>query len=298
MERDKLWWAIVGLSAAMLFVVACMVVTLEPSRGAWQKVAQESALAPKKEESGPVTSEQRENDLSFDKMLNNAKETYFSMFSKEDADRNQVKAYAREQAIRAQSLARTKDQRFRSLFLLSVLADAEERKDVLPANGQKLMEMADDDSQKGRAQYILAEGHKENQRNQEAVEAYKRAAKYLLGDGISSKTDRVFGVWQLGRAADVVEMRLKEPERAEKMYEDALKQLDEERTIPELDGPIREAILLNMTSLYKSEGEDSEKNKALAQRQQDVMQQMKKTHPERTSAYIAEQWERIKLNKI
>ena len=33
-------------------------------------------------------------------------------------------------------------------------------------------------------------------------------------------------------------------------------------------------------------------------RQQDVMMAIKKFHPDRTSAYISEQWERIKLNKI
>ena len=298
MKPDKLWLVIIGLSAVMLFVVVATVVSLEPSRGVWQGVVRESAAPEKQPQNEARAAEQQDGNMSFEKMLGSAKETYFSIYSKEDADRNQLKAYAREQAIRAESLARTKDQRFRALFLLSVLADGEERKELLPANGQKLMELAANDAQKGRAQYILAEGHKENQRNQEAVTAYELAAKYLLGDDVRSKTDRVFGVWQLGRAADVVLLRLKEQERAEKMYEDALQKLDEEKTIPELDGPIREAILLNMTSLYRRDGEETEQSKALSQRQQDVMQQMKKMHPERTSAYIAEQWERIKLNRI
>ena len=298
MRPDKLGWAIIGLSAAMLFIVAGMVVTLEPSRGAWQEIARQDPSGERQQETEPRTPEQQDSDISFEKMLGNAKETYFSMYSKENADRNRLRAYAKEQAIRAQSLARTKDQRFRALFLLSVLADAEERRAILSANGQKLMELAKDDTQRGRAQYILAEGHKENQRNREAMAAYEQSAQYLLGAGVQSKTDRVFGVWQLGHAADIALLRLKEQKRAETMYEDALRRLDEERTIPELDGPIREAILLNMTSLYRGEGEETEQSKALDQKQQDVMQQMKKMHPERTSAYIAEQWERIRLNKI
>ena len=82
------------------------------------------------------------------------------------------------------------------------------------------------------------------------------------------------------------------------MYREALKRLDTEQASPGLDGPIREAILLNMTSLYVKDGEPLPGYEELHQKQQDVMMAIKKYHPDRTRAYIAEQWERIKLNKI
>ncbi len=298
MLSNKLVWVTFVLTAVAMFIVGSMVTTLEPTREAWQNMIRDYA-APSEEtrrssDPGPVDG----GDIGFEKMLNSAKETYFSIHRKEDADRKQIQAYAREQAIRAQSLANTKEQRFRVLFLLSVLTDAEDRKSALPANGKKLMELAETSAQKGRAQYIVAEGHKENQRNREAMEAYRKSAEYLTNSEVRSKTDRVFGIWQLGHAADVMQLRLKEPEQAKVMYTNAIRRLDQENTILELDGPIREAILLNMAALYDEEGDTSAEYTELTRRQQEVMQQMKKVHPERTGAYIAEQWERIKLNKI
>ena len=53
-----------------------------------------------------------------------------------------------------------------------------------------------------------------------------------------------------------------------------------------------------MTSMYVKDGEPLPGYEELHQRQQEVMMAIKKFHPERTSAYISEQWERIKLNKI
>lgn len=297
MKPDRrIWWVIIGLFAAMVAIVVGMMVTLEPSRGTIP--IREETPGPKKEDRSPQIAGNRENDLNFEKMLDSAKETYFSVSRKDDSEKQQTKAYAREQAARAQSLARTKDQQFRVLFLTSVLAEEEERAQRLPENGQKLLELAEGDVQKGRAYFIIAEGCKATQKNQEALAAYQKSAAYLLGDKVTSKTDRVFGVWQLGHAADVVQSRLKEKERAETMYKEALRKLDGEQASPGLDGPIREAILLNMTSLYVKDGEPLPGYEELHQRQQDVMMAIKKFHPERTSAYISEQWERIKLNKI
>ena len=296
MKPDRIWWVVIGLFAVMVAIVVGMVATLEPSRGTLP--VREETPAPKKEDRSPQVADSRENDLSFEKMLDSAKETYFSVSRKDEGEKLQTRAYAREQAARAQSLARTKDQRFRVLFLTSVLAEEGERAQKLPENGQKLLELAESDAQKGRAYFIIAEGCKATQKNKEALAAYQKSAALLLGDKVTSKTDRVFGVWQLGHAADVVHSRLKEKERAEAMYKEALRRLDAEQSSPGLDGPIREAILLNMTSMYVKDGEPLPGYEELHQRQQEVMMAIKKFHPERTSAYISEQWERIKLNKI
>ena len=295
MKPDKIWWVVIGLFALMVAVVVGMMVTLEPTRGTLP-IRRENPV-PKREER-PWTADQRENDLSFEKMLDSAKETYFSVSRKEDGEKQQTKAYAREQAVRAQSLARTKDQQFRVLFLLSVLADEEERAQRLPADGQKLLELAEDDGQKGRAYFVIAEGCKAGEKNKEALEAYQKSASHLLGDEVTSKTDRVFGVWQLGHAAEIVQSRMKEPQRAETMYKEALRRLDGEQASPGLDGPIRVAILLGMTGLYTKNGEPTAGFEELNQKQQAAMMAIKKFHPDRTSAYISEQWERIKLNKI
>lgn len=296
MKPDRIWWVIIGLFAAMVVVVACMVAALEPSRGVLPN--RQETPAPKKEDRSPQIANERDNDLSFEKMLDSSKETYFSVPRKEEGEKKQTRAYAKEQAVRAQSLARTRDQRFRVLFLMSVLAEEEERAQRLPENGQKLLELAESDVQKGRAYFVIAEGCKAAEKNREALEAYQKSAEFLLGDKVTSKADRVFGVWQLGHAADVVQSRLKERGRAEAMYKEALRRLDTEQASPGLDGPIREAILLNMTSLYVKDGEPLPGYEELHQKQQDVMMAIKKYHPDRTSAYIAEQWERIKLNKI
>ena len=296
MKADRIWWVVIGLFAVMVAIVVGMVATLEPSRGTLP--VREETPAPKKEDRSPQVADSRENDLSFEKMLDSAKETYFSVSRKEEGEKQQTRAYAREQAARAQSLSRTKAQRFRILFLTSVLAEEGERAQKLPENGQKLLELAESDAQKGRAYFIIAEGCKATQKNKEALAAYQKSAALLLGDKVTSKTDRVFGVWQLGHAADVVHSRLKEKERAEAMYKEALRRLDAEQSSPGLDGPIREAILLNMTSMYGKDGEPLPGYEELHQRQQEVMMAIKKFHPERTSAYISEQWERIKLNKI
>ncbi len=296
MKADRIWWVVIGLFAVMVAIVVGMVATLEPSRGTLP--VREETPAPKKEDRSPQVADSRENDLSFEKMLDSAKETFFSVSRKDEGEKQQTRAYAREQAARAQSLARTKDQRFRVLFLTSVLAEEGERAQKLPENGKKLLELAESDAQKGRAYFIIAEGCKATQKNKEALAAYQKSAALLLGDKVTSKTDRVFGVWQLGHAADVVHSRLKEKERAEAMYKEALRRLDAEQSSPGLDGPIREAILLNMTSMYVKEGEPLPGYEELHQRQQEVMMAIKKFHPERTSAYISEQWERIKLNKI
>ena len=296
MKPDRIWWVVIGLFAVMVAIVVGMVATLEPSRGTLP--VREETPAPKKEDRSPQVADSRENDLSFEKMLDSAKETFFSVSRKDEGEKQQTRAYAREQAARAQSLARTKDQRFRVLFLTSVLAEEGERTQKLPENGQKLLELAESDAQKGRAYFIIAEGCKATQKNKEALAAYQKSAALLLGDKVTSKTDRVFGVWQLGHAADVVHSRLKEKERAEAMYKEALRRLGAEQSSPGLDGPIREAILLNMTSMYVKDGEPLPGYEELHQRQQEVMMAIKKFHPERTSAYISEQWERIKLNKI
>ena len=296
MKPDRIWWVVIGLFAVMVAIVVGMVATLEPSRGTLP--VREETPAPKKEDRSPQVADSRENDLSFEKMLDSAKETFFSVSRKDEGETQQTRAYARAQAARAQSLARTKDQRFRVLFLTSVLAEEGERAQKLPENGQKLLELAESDAQKGRAYFIIAEGCKATQKNKEALAAYQKSAALLLGDKVTSKTDRVFGVWQLGHAADVVHSRLKEKERAEAMYKEALRRLDAEQSSPGLDGPIREAILLNMTSMYVKDGEPLPGYEELHQRQQEVMMAIKKFHPERTSAYISEQWERIKLNKI
>ncbi len=296
MKKDRIWWVVIGLFVLMAAILIGVVITLEPSRGVVPDRQQETV--PSREDRLPRTADDRERDLSFEKMLDSAKETYFSVARKEDAEKQRTRSYAREQAVRAQSLARTKDQQFRVLFLMSVLADEEERVQRLTESGRKLLEWAESDAQKGRAFYIIAEGSKAGQKNREAVEAYQKSAEYLLGDKVTSKTDRVFGVWQLGHAADVVNNRLKEPERAEAMFKEALRRLDGEQASPGLDGPIREAILLSMTSLYMKNGEPTPGYEELHQKQQDVMMAMKRFRPERTSAYISEQWERIKLNKI
>ena len=296
MKPDRIWWVVIGLFAVMVAIVVGMVATLEPSRGTLP--VREETPAPKKEDRSPQVADSRENDLSFEKMLDSAKETFFSVSRKDEGEKQRTRAYAREQAARAHSLARTKDQRFRVLFLTSVLAEEGERAQKLPENGQKLLELAESDAQKGRAYFIIAEGCKATQKNKEALAAYQKSAALLLGDKVTSKTDRVFGVWQLGHAADVVHSRLKEKERAEAMYKEALRRLDAEQSSPGLDGPIREAILLNMTSMYVKDGEPLPGYEELHQRQQEVMMAIKKFHPERTSAYISEQWERIKLNKI
>ena len=296
MKPDRIWWVVIGLFAVMVAIVVDMVATMEPSRGTMP--VREETPAPKEEDRSPQVADSRENDLSFEKMLDSAKETFFSVSRKDEGEKQQTRAYAREQAARAQSLARTKDQRFRILFLTSVLAEEGERAQRLPENGQKLLELAESDAQKGRAYFIIAEGCKATQKNKEALAAYQKSAALLLGDKVTSKTDRVFGVWQLGHAADVVHSRLKEKERAEAMYKEALRRLDAEQSSPGLDGPIREAILLNMTSMYVKDGEPLPGYEELHQRQQEVMMAIKKFHPERTSAYISEQWERIKLNKI
>ena len=290
MKPDRIWWVVIGLFAVMVAIVVGMVATLEPSRGTLP--VREETPAPKKEDRSPQVADSRENDLSFEKMLDSAKETFFSVSRKDEGAKQQTRAYAREQAARAQSLARTKDQRFRVLFLTSVLAEEGERAQKLPENGQKLLELAESDAQKGRAYFIIAEGCKATQKNKEALAAYQKSAALLLGDKVTSKTDRVFGVWQLGHAADVVHSRLKEKERAEAMYKEALRRLDAEQSSPGLDGPIREAILLNMTSMYVKDGEPLPGYEELHQRQQEVMMAIKKFHPERTSAYISEQWER------
>ena len=219
MKPDRIWWVVIGLFAVMVAIVVGMVATLEPSRGTLP--VREETPAPKKEDRSPQVADSRENDLSFEKMLDSAKETYFSVSRKEEGEKQQTRAYAREQAARAQSLARTKDQRFRVLFLTSVLAEEGERAQRLPENGQKLLELAESDAQKGRAYFIIAEGCKATQKNKEALAAYQKSAALLLGDKVTSKTDRVFGVWQLGHAADVVHSRLKEKERAEAMYKEA-----------------------------------------------------------------------------
>lgn len=298
MKINALWASALGLSAAMAAVIASMVVTLEPSRAALQTRQQEHASAPGNAEGATRAAGGQENSLDFEGMLGSAKETYFSSCYKEDADKKQAKKYARELAAKAQRLARTEEQQFRALFLMSALADEAERRERLPANGEKLLALAQDDAQKGRAHYILAEGFRANQNNEDAIDAYEKSAEYLLDPATRSKTDRVFGVWQLCNAAEVVQVRLKDPGLAETMYAGALERLDEEQAPPNLDGPIREAILLRMTGLYLRGGEPTPGYEELNKKQQDVMLQMKRLHPDRTGAYIAEQWERIKLHKI
>ena len=130
MKPDRIWWVVIGLFAVMVAIVVGMVATLEPSRGTLP--VREETPAPKKEDRSPQVADSRENDLSFEKMLDSAKETYFSVSRKEEGEKQQTRAYAREQAARAQSLARTKDQRFRVLFLTSVLAEEGERAQKLP----------------------------------------------------------------------------------------------------------------------------------------------------------------------
>ena len=169
MKPDRIWWVVIGLFAVMVAIVVGMVATLEPSRGTLP--VREETPAPKKEDRSPQVADSRENDLSFEKMLDSAKETFFSVSRKDEGEKQQTRAYAREQAARAQSLARTKNQRFRVLFLTSVLAEEGERAQRLPENGQKLLELAESDAQKGRAYLIIAEGCKATQKNKEALAA-------------------------------------------------------------------------------------------------------------------------------